>query len=144
MDDIYVLQGRSNSGKSETIRLLIYALLLKYPNATITSSIPNGIPPIPQRIVDVKIILSGIKNMVVGVESQGDPGSRLQQSLKDFVEATCDIIICTCRTRGMTVQWINSLASNYTLHYIPQNIANHNFTNNNQNMAQHIISLANL
>lgn len=40
----------------------------------------------------MKVIISGVKGQIVGIETQGDPNSRLQDSLEDFLNASCDVI----------------------------------------------------
>jgi hypothetical protein len=94
---------------------------------------------------DIKIIMTGVKGKKIGIESQGDPNSRLEQSLKDFVNAGCDIIFCACRTSGMTVQWINSHKPKYTPFFINQTIvASAQQKQNNNNMAKQLINQAGL
>jgi hypothetical protein len=41
---------------------------------------------------DIKVIMTNIKSLSVGIESQGDSHSHLEQSLIDFENAVCDII----------------------------------------------------
>jgi len=138
MGNIYALQGRGNCGKTETINHVFQILVNKYkiPQAQIHNFFPN--------MNDIKIIMSGVNGMKIGIESQGDPNSRLEQSLKDFVNAGCDIIFCACRTRGMTVQWVTS-HKNYTPFFINQTIATPAHQNqNNYNMALQIIKQAGL
>ena len=64
--------------------------------------------------------MHGVKGFVVGIESQGDPLPRLQESLETFAEANCKIIFCGCRTSGKTVHWVNALSSRYSVHFVPQ------------------------
>ena len=67
----------------------------------------------------------------MGIESQGDPSSRLRQSLSAFVAAKCDIIFCACRTSGMTVGWVNSLSPGYSIHFVTQTrVANNHGASN--------------
>lgn len=121
MSNIYALQGKGNSGKTETIKNVFQSLQVKYPSAVMNVLSNNTI--------DIKVIIN-INGTKVGIESQGDPNSRLQQSLQDFSNANCDIIICACRTSGMTVQWINSHSNQYTITFIQQRYA----TTNNQSL----------
>jgi hypothetical protein len=115
MAEIFALQGTCNSGKSSTIRLVYNTLTNKYPAAHVQNLSPNT--------KDIKIIISGIKGLVIGIESQGDPNSRLLKSLQDFSNANCDIIICAARTSGMTVAWVNAYSGQYRVHFIPQVLA---------------------
>ena len=47
--------------------------------------------------------------MLVGIETQGDPNSRLGESLELFKKAKCSIIICATRTRRGTVTAVENL-----------------------------------
>ena len=136
MSDIYALQGRGNSGKSDTINKVFAELVRKYPSALV-QQLSSGTR-------DIKAILTNVKGHKVGIESQGDPGSRLQQSLQDFANAKCTIIICATRTSGMTVGWVNSLSPPYTVHFIPQAYATTNFNANNLRVALNIVAQAGL
>ncbi|HZW87087.1 MAG TPA: hypothetical protein VFF41_06475 [Gallionella sp.] len=136
MSDIYTLQGRGDSGKSDTIKIIFAELVRKYPSASV-QRLSSGTR-------DIKAILTNVKGHKVGIESQGDPGSRLQQSLQDFANANCTIIICATRTSGMTVNWVHSLSPPYVVHFIPQVYATTNFDANNSHMALSIIAQAGL
>jgi hypothetical protein len=115
MGDIFALQGRGDCGKSATIMMVFTMLHAKYPSAQVNDFFPGV-------TCDKKVIMTGVKGKKIGIESQGDPNSRLEQSLIDFESAGCDIIFCTARTSGMTVAWILS-HTKYTPHFIPQTIA---------------------
>lgn len=136
MSDMFALQGRGNSGKSDTIKKIYSDLTKKYPNAHVQNLSPHT--------NDIKIIMT-INKHIVGIESQGDPNSRLLQSLQDFSQAKCDIIICATRTSGMTVEWVKSFSKNYKIHFIPQVYASpHNQQASNLRVAQNIIAQAGL
>jgi hypothetical protein len=53
----------------------------------------------------------------VGIESRGDPSSRLFKSLETFDKAGCKVILCATRTKGETVKAVEklSLASQYQI-----------------------------
>lgn len=123
MPHLFALQGPGNCGKSDTLIRLFKALQTKYPSATI-HELHSGTK-------DIGVIMHGVKGLVVGIESQGDPNSRLQQSLPAFAAAKCDIIFCACRTKGMTVGWVNALSVTYSVHFIAQTQVpnNHSATN---------------
>ena len=136
MSDIIALKGRGNSGKTQTIKAVFKNLNTKYPNAIITNLKPNTI--------DIKIIMD-INGTKVGIESQGDPDSRLKQSLSDFSNANCDIIICATRTSGMTVNWVNSYSSKYNINFLQQSyVSKNNQSATNIKTANHIITMAGL
>ncbi len=112
MNNIYALQGRGNVGKSSTLKIVYDEIAHKYPSATIQNLTP--------KTADIKMIISNVNGHVIGIESQGDPNSRLERSLQDFEQAGCNIIFCATRSFGMTVNWVNSLSPRYAVHFIQQ------------------------
>lgn len=125
MADVFALQGPGNCGKSTTLIQLSQILQAKYPGAAVQAIYPNS------STIDIAIIMRGVNGLTVGIESQGDPGTRLQRSLPTFAAARCDIIFCACRTSGMTVSWVNALSPPYRIHFVLQKrvTTNHAATN---------------
>jgi hypothetical protein len=134
MPDVFALQGPGNCGKSTTLVSLYNAVRSKYPSATV-QIVHNG-------TADIAVIISGVNGLVVGIESQGDPGSRLQNTLSTFVGAKCDIIFCACRTRGMTVDWVNALSPQYSIHFVQQNWVASNYATTNTAMGASLMQQA--
>lgn len=93
--------GSSQQGKSETIKRVTKLILQNYPNAVCESI---------NFEVDIKVVIT-INDIKVGVESTGDPNSRLPESLKLFASVNCDIILCSTRTSGGTVNAVDTLAA---------------------------------
>ena len=56
--------------------------------------------------VKAELLINGYR---IGIESQGDPGSRVYASLKEFVQHDCDMIIVACRTKGDTIKEVQHL-----------------------------------
>lgn len=112
MKKVIALRGRAKVGKSQTIRKVYDLLLSDYPTAE-SSHLKIG--------VDVRVILT-IKGTRVGLESQGDPGGRLEKSLDLFVREGCRVIICSTRTYGSTVEAVKrlQLEEQYDLLWIDQ------------------------
>jgi hypothetical protein len=110
MKKVIALRGRSNVGKSSTIKQAYELLLAKYPRAEKEHEIFR---------VDIRVVLT-INGVKVGIESQGDPGSRLVESLRLFVKLGCKIIVCATRTKGKTVDAVNKLEPNYEIFWIEQ------------------------
>lgn len=50
---------------------------------------------------DIKAIFL-IKGVKVGIESQGDPDSKMEGTIDEFIERGCEIIVTACRTKGST------------------------------------------
>lgn len=105
---LIAIWGPSNQGKSGTINKIIEEVIKRFPRALI-EIIEDG--------VDKKVIII-LDKIKIGIESQGDPGSRLEESLKDFVKIKCDIIICATRTGGSTVNAVIALENTYDIVWI--------------------------
>ena len=119
MPHLFALQGPGNRGKSDTLIRLFHAIQTKYPSAN-SQLLYNGTK-------DIAVIMHGVNGLVVGIESQGDPNSRLPQSLSAFVAAKCDIVFCACRTSGMTVSWVNALSGSYSIYFVVQTVVATNY-----------------
>jgi len=96
-----------NKGKTESVRQFAIELLRAYPGFTPIIPIPSVIPAVN----DFRLIV-GINSKIVGIESLGDPKTELRRRLEELaITHNCDLIICTCRTRGETVAAVNNLRS---------------------------------
>jgi len=63
--------------------------------------------------VDVTVIVT-INGTKIGIETQGDPNSRLARSLARFIKINCTVIVCACRSYGKTVDIVRAAeASGY-------------------------------
>lgn len=91
-------RGSKEQGKTSSIREVFNILDVKYPTNV---------------YIDYGDILATIQigDVLVGLESQGDPGSRIFDSLKKFVEFGCDVIVCACRSYGATTDAVYALAN---------------------------------
>ena len=130
----FALQGPGDSGKSATLLKLFDKLTSKYPKATVKH--------IHQSENNISVIMSGVNGYVVGIESRGEPGSRLINSLNVFVAAKCDIIFCSCRTKGMTVKWVKTLPLQYKVHFIEKNRVKTRFAVTNASAATSLMKQA--
>lgn len=130
-----------NKGKTETIREFARLLLTTFP--TLTPIFPTtSIVPMTG---DFRLVVR-INGKIIGVESQGDPNTNLQNRLIDLVDNfNCEVILCTSRTRGNTVSAVENLhntrgfdiiwASTYQVAGQPQQIMANNLK------AKHILDL---
>ena len=134
MANIFALQGSSNSGKSSTLIHLLNLVVAKYPNATV-QTLHGGTK-------EVQVIVHPVNGKKVGIESRGDPGSHLQQSLTDFRNANCNIVFCACRTRGMTVNWINAMSPPDSVQFVQQTRTQVRQQNANATMASNLMKMA--
>jgi hypothetical protein len=108
MKTVIALYGPANTGKSSTVKKVYELLKAKYPNAPVTHEIIHH---------DVRAIIK-INGHSIGIESQGDPGSRIFTSISLFVQEECDIIVCATRTRGQTVEVIENLKPQYCVNWV--------------------------
>lgn len=102
---VFANWGSGRQGKSSTVKEVTKLILKNYPIATTE-------PAIIEYAHDIRVVLT-IGKIKIGIESQGDPNSRLFDSLKYFVRINCDIIICSTRTSGSTVEAVNELYSKH-------------------------------
>ena len=97
--------GFAYTGKSTSIRYVFELLSSRY---HVIEPI-NGYNP----KVDVKAIIeipqSDGHMVKVGIESQGDPGSRQVDSINYFIKEECEIILVACRVKGATKDKVLSL-----------------------------------
>lgn len=107
------LYGKSNIGKTEAIRLVFELIKEKYPDLKYD---PDYQPILSNDgDISVIVIVNGIK---IGIESQGDPNSRIFVSIPIFINLNCDVILCATRTRGATVQIIEGLKNDFQINWI--------------------------
>jgi len=136
MAHIIALQGPGNSGKTSTLIQVFKDLQAKYPSATVQA--------LHGATNDIKVVLHGVNGKIVGIESQGDPGSRLQQSLPDLLAAKCDVIFCACRTRGATVSWVSAYMPPHKVQFVQQTRTTRGHASANSATAAALIKLAGL
>lgn len=87
--------GRADMGKTTSIRKVFNILSTKYPETTYTIDSSNG---------EVKATIK-IGDVLVGIETQGDPGTRMPDSLDEFVNMECGIILVACRSTAYTLRY---------------------------------------
>ena len=134
MAEIFALQGIGSSGKTSTLNEVFNQLKTKYPIVPI-NIINNG--------ADITVVID-INGKKVGIESQGDPNSRLQTSLPYFVSLKCDVIFCAVRTKGMTVQWVNQCSNTHKVQFVPKLQSSNGHAQINLQQALNLISMAGL
>ena len=109
---IIALYGRANEGKSQTLKKVCQLIMANFPNAKSTPAVIN---------YDGDILVTiDVCSIKIGIESQGDPNSRMinEDTLGKLANEKCDIIICATRTHGETVRKVDELATSvdyYTL-----------------------------
>jgi hypothetical protein len=109
MNTILAVWNAGGKGKSTTILELANRILAQFPNYTLVYSSKNT----NNLSVDFTLIIE-INGKIIALVSQGDPGTELEKRLEDIANKhSPNLIICSCRTRGETVQAINKMASRH-------------------------------
>lgn len=111
--EVIGLWGKGNVGKSQTIKKVYDLLKSKHKNVKEEHK--------EEGRVDIIVVLT-IGTTRIGIESQGDPCSRLEESLRLFVKLGCTVIVCATRTRGQTVKAVEKLQPNYEILWFEQSV----------------------
>lgn len=104
MKKVIALWGKENVGKTETLKLFNDMLIEKY---SLEKTEAKG---------DIRCVHT-INGLKVGIETEGDSGDRLLESLKYFNDLGCDVIVCACRSRGDTPTAVVSLSPVYLVSF---------------------------
>lgn len=127
---VIAVRGSANRGKTTSIQLAYSLLRDLYPAAEVEElNIGSDIT--------VVITINGVK---VGIESRGDPNSRLFESLNHFVRIGCKVIVCSTRSRGSTVEAVKALDEKYHVEWYSKHAASseRGQTADNHSFAQQI------
>lgn len=109
MNTILAIWNAGGKGKSTTILELANLMIAQFPKYKQIYSSKN----ISNLSVDFTLIIE-INGKIIALLSQGDPGTKLEKRLEDIAnQYSPNLIICSCRTRGETVQAINKIASRH-------------------------------
>ena len=136
---VIAISNSSNQGKTETLRFFANLLLATYKYKAIS---PNPAAVHPDH--DFRLVIE-INGKIIGIESQGDPGTSMHRRLLELVNMNCDIILCTARTRGETVWAVNDLHNTkgyeriWTSTYQIEDKTQHNHLN--ELKAKHLLGL---
>ena len=141
MKTVLSIWHTGDKGKTETLREFANLLLTTYPSFTPIFPSSASVPT----TVDFRLVVQ-INGKIIGVESQGDPNTNLQNRLIDLADNfNCEVILCSSRTRGETVVAVDNLhhargfdtiwTSTYQIAGRPQQITANNLK------AKHILDL---
>ncbi|MDX2003298.1 MAG: hypothetical protein SFW35_12740 [Chitinophagales bacterium] len=126
MATIIALYGTQNSGKSSTIKIL-------------RDLLPTmGFVPVPDTLKwyggDFVEIYSKAGRLL-GLTSAGDTEDILDERLQELFDGNCDVMVCTCRTKGQTTDYLEDLHDDHDIEYIGKSSSGdgqkHNFLNDN-------------
>jgi len=109
MNTIIAIWNSGGKGKSSTILNLANLLMSSYKHKVIyCDKSPSTLT------IDFTLILE-INGKIIALESKGDPKTALEKRLNDIaVKYQPNLIICSTRTRGETVQAVHNIANKYS------------------------------
>ena len=140
MKTILAIWNSSSKGKSSTILEIAKHLLIQFPNNSVIYCDKN----VNNLTIDFRLVMK-INGKIIVLESQGDPGTKLEKRLIEIVnQYNPDLIFCTCRTRGETVTAINNTVKNHGFDKIWTSTydMNHSHQQVNELKARHLIDLS--
>ncbi len=94
---ILALQGKADSGKTETIVLVLEELLTI---ATGVSEIKRGNKRKGNLKPEVLYAILKIHGVSVGISSQGDHGNHIRRYVTLLVDRGCKVVVCATRSRS--------------------------------------------
>ncbi len=92
MKSIIAIYGKANSGKTSTIKEISRLLCQKYHYSS---------DKVEDKGDDIYQVLTK-DSIKIGIISQGDVGSWVEEYLSELAKRECILIICATRTRGKT------------------------------------------
>jgi hypothetical protein len=104
---IIVLSGKSNIGKSKTIKIVYELLLENYPSLII---LPDTLAETGK---EIRVVIK-INGKRIGIESRGDNRTLVENALKIFADHKCAIILCASRTRGGSWDAVQEFGASHT------------------------------
>jgi hypothetical protein len=112
---IICISGKSNVGKSETIRELAQ-ILLPFSTRSPVWHKPKSAPSPKNLPIDITLEV-WVKNEHIGIHSMGDEEQGIKKALNLFAKNGCSLIFCTCRSKGNTLNAVTDFAkrNSYTL-----------------------------
>ena len=116
MVKMFVLQGVHDSGKTSTLTILDELLRKKYPDM-------SGEPTYSTRgkYKDFQVIYTltvNGKELRIGIKTDGDNGDAVYGDVGSLVDDECNIIFCTCRSYGGTVEAIESFSKEADITFV--------------------------
>ena len=120
MVKMFVLQGVHDSGKTSTLTLLNELLRKKYPNI-------EGNPKCSTRgkYKDFQVIYTltvNGKELRIGIKTDGDNGDAVYGDVGSLVDDECNIIFCTCRSYGGTVEAVKRLSEEADVRFVKKTL----------------------
>lgn len=139
MKTIIALRNAAEKGKSSTLLILDTLIISKYSNESIVETSRGN-----NNSIDFHSIFK-INKKIIALVSQGDPGTALEKRLEEIIKKyNPNVIFCACRTKGETLNTINSLTEKHNLNQIWSTTyeVTQNHTQANVLKAEHLLDLA--
>ena len=144
MVKMFVLQGVHDSGKTSTLRILDELLRKKYPDM-------SGEPKYSTRgkNKDFQVIytlkVNGNKRLI-GIKTDGDNGEAVYKDVGWLVDNQCNIIFCSCRSYGSTVESVKRLSEEADVRFVKKTLEADEAKRRKANVAdaQKLLTLAGL
>ena len=120
MVKMFVLQGVYDSGKTSTLTILDELLRKKYPNI-------EGNPKCSTRgkYKDFQVIYTltvNGKKRLIGIKTDGDNGEAVYEDVGWLVDNKCNIIFCSCRSYGGTVEAVKRLSEEADVRFVKKTL----------------------
>lgn len=95
-------KGYSKTGKSKVLKAVFFRLVAEHGKLIQVKRLLHGsLDFYDTRDLGVIFTYRGI---LVGLESEGDPTEKYhEKALAEFINESCEIIICACHTKGSTI-----------------------------------------
>lgn len=97
MKSIIAIYGKANSGKTSTIKKISRLLCQEYHYSS---------EKVEDKGDDIYQVLTK-DTFKIGIISQGDVGSWVEEYLAELTKRECNLIICATRTRGKTCEAVD-------------------------------------
>ncbi len=139
MNTIIAIWNSAGKGKSSTLLALANLIMTRFPTHKIIYSSKD----VTKLSVDFSSIIE-IKGKIIAIESQGDPGTKLEIRLERIANKyEPNHIFCTCRTRGETVHAVEKIANTFDYDTIWSSTYQVNSKENIANLAksEHLLDL---
>ncbi|MBB5225460.1 hypothetical protein DYE50_03635 [Treponema ruminis] len=107
MNEMFVLQGATNTGKKKTLKALREMLKNLYPDYQEE-----------ELYTDTVYILSGKNTPKIGLLIDDKYEKFIKSHLETFRDKGCEIVFCACLTDGDTLDAVNTMKNDYSIHFI--------------------------
>ena len=144
---LFCLKGRANVGKSAAMCLIYNKIMEKYHlNSEMDCDLYEP-KFLKGQLKEIVVVIRNVNGLTIGIISYGDWGDMVSKKLQLLTDRNCDIIFCTARTRGATVQEVRKMKEKgYEVKFVKKNIADSNthYITVNEEQADKLLEMAGL